>query len=125
VLVACVLARRRSARLTFAYVLEQPDPYPELPQVAPGIEWLIERAEEDGRGRRAALAAGAPDGASVETEVLVASKAAPALLELLRERRAEVLVAGTHGVGGLKRTLLGSVSHQLLEHAPCSVEIAR
>jgi nucleotide-binding universal stress UspA family protein len=115
------LARRRGARLTLAYVLELPDPYPELPQVAPGIE----RAEEEWRRRLAALAAGAPDGASVETEVLVANKAGPALLEVLRERRAEVLMGGTHGVGGLKRALLGSVSQQLLEHAPCSVLLVR
>jgi nucleotide-binding universal stress UspA family protein len=115
------LAGRRGARLTLACVLELPDAYPDLPQVADGIEG----AEEDARRQLAALAAGAPDGASVETEVLVANKAGPALLELLRERRAEVLVAGTHGVGGLKRTLLGSVSHQLLEHAPCSVLLVR
>jgi nucleotide-binding universal stress UspA family protein len=115
------LARRKGVRLTLAYVLELPDPYPELPQVASGIE----QAEEEWRERLAALAAGAPDGASVEIEVLVASKAGPALLELLREHRAEVLVGGTHGVGGLKRTLLGSVSQQLLEHAPCSVLLVR
>jgi nucleotide-binding universal stress UspA family protein len=115
------LARRRGARLTLAYVLELSDPYREVPQVAPGID----RAEEEWRGRLAALAAGAPDGASVETEVLVGNKSGPALLELLRERRAEVLVGGTHGVGGLKRTLLGSVSQQLLEHAPCSVLLVR
>jgi nucleotide-binding universal stress UspA family protein len=115
------LARRRGARLTVAYVLELPDPYPDLPQAAPEVE----RAEEDWRRRLAGLAAGAPDGVSVDTEVLVANKAGPALLELIRERRAEVLVGGTHGVGGLKRTLLGSVSQQLLEHAPCSVLLVR
>jgi nucleotide-binding universal stress UspA family protein len=115
------LARRRGARLTLAYALEWPDPYPELPQAAPGIE----RAEEEWRRRLAALAAGAPDGASVEGEVLVGNRAGPALLELLRAHRAEVLVAGTHGVGGLKRTLLGSVSQQLLEHAPCAVLLVR
>jgi nucleotide-binding universal stress UspA family protein len=119
------LARRSGARLTLAYVLELPAPYPELPRVAPELERPIELAEEDWRGRLAAIAAGAPDGASVETEVLVANKAAPALLELLRERRAEVLVGGTHGVGGLKRAVLGSVSQQLLEHAPCSVLLVR
>jgi nucleotide-binding universal stress UspA family protein len=111
------LARGGGARLTLASVLELPDPYPDLPRVAPRIE----RAEEDWRARLTALAAGGPDRASVEIEVVVASKAGPALLDLLREHRAEVLVGGTHGVGGLKRTLLGSVSQQLLEHAPCSV----
>jgi nucleotide-binding universal stress UspA family protein len=85
------LARRRGAGLTLAYVLELPGPHPELPQVA----LRIEQAEEDWRGRLAALAAGAPDGASVETEVLVANKAGPALLDLLREHRAEVLIVKT------------------------------
>lgn len=119
------LAGGRGAVVTLAYVLELPDPYPELPQMALGIERLIELAEEDWRARLAALAGGAPKGASVETEVLVANKAASALLELLSERRADVLVAGTHGVGGLKQTLLGTVSQQLLEHAPCSVLLVR
>lgn len=125
VALAFELAGGRGAELTLVYVLELPDPYPELPQMAPGIERLIELAEEDWRAQLAALAAGAPDGASVETEVLLANKPAPALLELLHERRADVLVAGTHGVGGLKPTLLGSVSQQLLEHAPSSVLLVR
>jgi nucleotide-binding universal stress UspA family protein len=115
------LSRRSGGRLTLAYVLEVPDPYPGLTLVAPRIE----QAEEDWQTRLAALAAGAPDEASVETELLVANKAGGALLELLREHRADVLVAGTHGVGGFKRTLLGSVSQQLLEHAPCSVLLVR
>jgi nucleotide-binding universal stress UspA family protein len=85
------LARRKGARLTLAYVLELPVPHPEVPEAVPGIE----RAEEEWRSRLAALAAGAPDGASVETEVLVANKAGPALLELLREHRADVLVGGS------------------------------
>jgi nucleotide-binding universal stress UspA family protein len=119
------LARNRGARLTLAHVLELPDPYPELGHGAPGTEWPIDRAENEWRERLAELTAGAPSRASVETEVLVANKAAPALLDLLREHHADVLVGGTHGVGGLKRTLLGSVSQQLLEHAPCSVLLVR
>src|SRR5918992_3581967 len=82
------LARTRGARLTLAYVLELPDRFPDLPQAASGIE----RAEEEWRRRLAALAAGAPDGASVEPVVVGANKAGPALLELLREHRAEALV---------------------------------
>lgn len=118
------LADRRGAQLTLAHALEQPDPYPEPAQAAPAVERLIEAAEQDWEGRLAGLAAGAPESASVDTEVLVASKPAPALLGLLDARRADLLLAGTHGVGGFKQ-VLGSVSQQLLEHAPCSVLLVR
>lgn len=125
VALALELADRRGAQLTLAHVLEQPDPYPELPQAAPRVERLIETAEQDWQGRLAGLAGDAPESASVDTEVLVASRPAPALLGLLDARRADLLVAGTHGVGGLKRMVLGSVSQQLLEHAHCSVLLVR
>lgn len=36
----------------------------------------------------------------------------------------QVALAGTHGVGGLK-PLLGSMSHQLVEHAPCPVLVTK
>lgn len=119
------LAAGRGARLTLVHVLELPDLSPDTVQVAPGIERLIELTEEDWRGRLAGLAAEAPAEASVDTAVIRAEKAAPGLLELLGSRGGDVLVAGTHGVGGLKRQLLGSVSQQLLAHAPCSMLLVR
>jgi nucleotide-binding universal stress UspA family protein len=33
----------------------------------------------------------------------------------------DVIVVGSHGSGFLKRVLLGSVSHHVLQHAPCPV----
>lgn len=43
---------------------------------------------------------------------------------LLQEAEdAELLVLGPHGTGGLTRLLLGSVSRQAAEHAPCPVVI--
>jgi hypothetical protein len=44
--------------------------------------------------------------------------------ECRARREADLFVAGTHGVGGFK-PLLGSVSHQLVEHAPCPVLLVR
>jgi nucleotide-binding universal stress UspA family protein len=47
------------------------------------------------------------------------------LLEAIREWQADLVVAGTSGKSGAARFFLGSVSHGLVTHAPCSVEIVR
>ena len=38
---------------------------------------------------------------------------------------ADLVVLGSHGYNGWRRFLLGSVSHAVASHAPCSVEIVR
>jgi len=48
-----------------------------------------------------------------------------ALLSAIREWDADLVVAGSRGVSGLARLVLGSVSHALVTHAPCSVEIVK
>ena len=48
-----------------------------------------------------------------------------ALLDAISEWRPDLVVAGSHGVTGLARLFLGSVSHALVTHAPCSVEIVK
>ena len=40
-------------------------------------------------------------------------------------RDADLIALGTHGRTGLSRLLLGSVARNVLNHAPCSVLIAR
>jgi nucleotide-binding universal stress UspA family protein len=48
---------------------------------------------------------------------------APARALLERARTASLLVVGTRGLGRVSGTLLGSVSRQLLHHAPCPVVV--
>lgn len=50
---------------------------------------------------------------------------AETLIELASETDADLITAGTHGVGGVRRFLLGTVSQRLLEGAPCSVLLCR
>jgi nucleotide-binding universal stress UspA family protein len=48
-----------------------------------------------------------------------------ALLEAIREWGADLVITGSHGTTGLARLFLGSVSHALVTHAPCSVEVVK
>ncbi len=48
-----------------------------------------------------------------------------ALLEAIREWSPDLVLAGSHGKSSIERPFLGSVSHALVAHAPCSVEIVR
>jgi len=48
-----------------------------------------------------------------------------ALLEAIREWKPDLVLVGSHGKSPLERFLLGSVSHALVSHAPCNVEIVK
>lgn len=50
---------------------------------------------------------------------------AGALIAAATETGASLLLMGSHGIGRLRGAMLGSVSTQLLTHAPCSVMVFR
>lgn len=47
------------------------------------------------------------------------------ICDVASEVGADVVVLGSHGHGWLQRVLLGSVSHYVLQHAPCPVLVMR
>jgi nucleotide-binding universal stress UspA family protein len=47
------------------------------------------------------------------------------IVELARDRAADLIVIGTHGRGGAKRALLGSVADKVVRLAPCPVLTVR
>jgi len=47
------------------------------------------------------------------------------ILDEAEEWRADLIVVGSHGYHAWKRFLLGSVSHSVVSHAKCSVEVVR
>lgn len=48
-----------------------------------------------------------------------------ALLDAIRDFRADLVVLGSEGTTALGRLFLGSVAHALVSHAPCNVEVIR
>jgi nucleotide-binding universal stress UspA family protein len=61
-----------------------------------------------------------PDGVEIEP-VTMCDLPAGGLLDARRD--ADLLVVGSRGLGGFKGLLLGSVSQQVVQHAPCPVVV--
>ncbi|HUX40185.1 MAG TPA: universal stress protein [Rectinemataceae bacterium] len=63
-------------------------------------------------------------GAKVETEILSGSPA-ETIIEVAKDRKADVVVMGSRGLGRIAGVLLGSQSQKVATHAPCPVLIVR
>jgi nucleotide-binding universal stress UspA family protein len=86
------------------------------------------------RSQREHAASVAADGAELARSFGLAAepKAVPdevdvadTLIDIARERDAAVVVVGSHGISGLRRRLLGSVSRKLIEHCDRPVLVIR
>ncbi len=64
-------------------------------------------------------------GLRARTAVTIAGNAAVEILDQSRRERADVIVVTTHGVGGLRRLLLGSVVDKLVRGADVPVLVCR
>lgn len=61
-------------------------------------------------------------GLAVETAVRD-GEPGPAVVEEAKEWGADLVVVGSRGHGALRRLLEGSVSHYVVDHSPCPVEV--
>src|SRR5262249_11220550 len=83
-----------------------------------------EQAEAAVKDAVARIRSGKASGLEITTLI----KSGPAREVILDEAEswdADLIVLGSHGYGGWRRLLLGSVSHAVATHAHCSVEIVR
>jgi len=74
------------------------------------LEDLVRKARAEGLNARAAIRTGVP-----HLEIVA----------LARDERADLIVIGTHGRGGINRALLGSVTDRVVRLAPCPVLTVR
>ncbi len=61
----------------------------------------------------------------VKVEKIAVGYAAEEIIKAAYRFRADLIVIGSRGLTGVKRTLLGSVSSRVARHAPCSVLVVR
>ncbi len=65
------------------------------------------------------------DGVKAEGKLIEAASVVEALVELAQKQDADLIVAGTRGMTGFKKLILGSVSSGLVGHAHCPVLVVR
>lgn len=56
---------------------------------------------------------------------IIWGRVSDAICQFAEEQKADLIVIGSHGRTGMKRVLLGSVSHAVANQAPCPVTIVR
>lgn len=117
------LARRLGARLTIVHVVQDA-----LQQPWTAEAYALNLADLEGEWVRCAQTELARLAATCTTKpVTVCRQGKPvqAILECVRDTRADLLVVGSHGHGVLAQMILGSVAERLIRHAPCPVLAVR
>jgi nucleotide-binding universal stress UspA family protein len=126
-IVAEELAKRYNAQLVVLTAVELPFPYM-VPRTPPAdISVARKYAVDDAKSKVDSLALRArSDGVDAKGEVLdKGGSPVKAILEYAEEQDVDLIVAGTRGLGGFPKMLVGSVSSGLLSHAHCGVLVVR
>jgi multidrug resistance efflux pump len=93
---------------------------PVLSMYNPDLLYVTANLEET---RLPGVATGNP--VSIQTHVVVGESAATAILDVARSRSIDLIAIATHGRGGLKRLLLGSVTDKIVRGTSTPVLIYR
>ena len=120
--VGAELARALGAELAFIHVVDLAVGF--LPDTGVPAGELVALAEKSGKELLEQFRRRLPE-ATVPLEFMTTGKPAKEIVKAAREWPAEVIVIGSHGRGGVKRVLLGSVAEGVMRHAECPVLVIR
>lgn len=116
---AMELAKSRGAELAVVSALDlNPEFYAEAPELA-------ERLEQDAHQCVLAVQQQAEEIGIRPQCTVRQGDAFKAILNAAKELSADMIVMGSHGRKGLKRWIMGSVTEQVINHAPCPVLVAK
>jgi nucleotide-binding universal stress UspA family protein len=119
---ALMVARRLAETLGLELVLVNVQPPTEAPGVSAAPAGQERLHDEEVRDAERFLTRVAGEEGLDEADVrrrVVTGSAGARILAVCEEERAELVVVGSRGRGGLKRTLLGSVSQEVATKAAC------
>ncbi len=121
---AARLAEATGAALHLIHVLE-PNPYGVMGASALSPDKL-QRLQREAEEQAFGTVLKTPELARLQpvTEVQ-AGKPSLQIVRYAEQENIDLIVMGSRGVSGIREFLLGSVSAQVIEHAPCSVTIVR
>ncbi len=114
---ACALAREDGARLIVLHVGAKPIASVGGSRAVPPMPEEYDRSDLEARLKSYRVA---DLGNRLEHE-LVFGESAQEIVRIAAKHQVDLIVMGTHGRGGMRRMLLGSVAEGVLRHAPCSV----
>jgi len=125
---ACSLALKFGSELTIVHVFSSPSIGYSATAGMPIPDYkLLEDAKKS--SAREVLSKGlqlaAHEGVEAKGELIEAPSVVEALVEFAANRNGDLIVAGTRGMTGFKKIILGSVSAGLVNHAHCPVLIVR
>ena len=123
---AISIASAVGADLAIAHVIYIP-PLAYAEDVPPGIDKVFRDLRTEGeRIVSEASKVAKESGVDVSTEVIDNNRSPVwALTKFADEGKFDLVVVGTRGLGGLRRTVLGSVSNGIAHYAKCSVLVTR
>jgi nucleotide-binding universal stress UspA family protein len=116
------LARRTGARLILLRVVGLP---PEIPMSPFGVtpDGFLNILIEDAKTQLANISKDIPAEIVAGRETRIGS-AWQSICEAAKEHQADLIIIGSHGYGGLDR-VLGTTAAKVVNHAECSVLVAR
>lgn len=117
-------ARPQETEVRVLHVL-QPVAFTAAPQMAPTYTPEMEDQGSEAKVLVERTAARLREAGFRAESLLLKGDIRETIVDTAAEWPADLIVLGSHGSGGLRRLLLGSVAEFVARHAPCSVLIAR
>lgn len=121
---AIALAQKLDARVELVHAWAIPIvSYPDMAVPLPAT-YIDDIAKDAQRSMDKAMIAFRTPGVAL-TGAVVCGDAREAIVDSATQRKADLIVMGTHGRRGLKRALMGSVAEAVIRHAHCPVLVVR